>query len=162
MKLTGATLILLGAACGYLVRRRSVAQSLLLLRALADDLPVLQWKICVQRCPLPVILAEDLSGGISGACLWQPLAQRLAQAGESFSTCWEEMMDGLPATIAQRLSPLGRLLPIGGDTLSEMLDEVHRELLRLVQEQEKRQQLSLRLTAALSFSAAALLILVLA
>ena len=161
MKLIGATLVLLGAVYGYLVRRRSAAQSLRLLRALADDLPLLQWRICVQRCPLPAILAEDLSGGISGACLWQPLAQRLAQAKESFSSCWDQMMDELPVTIAQRLSPLGRLLPIGGDTLAEVLDEVHRELLQLLQEQEKRQQLTLRLSAAISFSAAALVILVL-
>lgn len=162
MKLIGATLIILGAALGYLVRRRSAAQRLQLLRALADDLPLLQWKVCVQRCPLPDILADDLNDGISGELLWRPLAQRLAQASENFSVCWVQTLDELPVMIAQRLAPLGKLLPIGGDALSVVIDEVHRELLRLVQEEEKRQQLTLRLSAAMSFSAAALLILVLA
>ena len=162
MKFIGALLVLLGAVIVYLVRRRSVAQRLQLLRALADDLPILQWKICVQRCPLPVILAENLSGGISGACLWQPLAQRLMQASESLSVCWEQTLDELPVMIAQRFAPLGKLLPIGGDALSVMIDELHRELLQLVQEEEKRQQLTMRLSAAMSFSAAALLILILA
>lgn len=161
MKLIGAVLILLGAVYGYLVYRRSVSQTLQLLRALADDLPLLQWKICVQRHPLPAILAENLRGGISGACLWQPLERRLAQARESLAVCWDQTMDELPVMIAQRLAPLGKLLPLGGDTLSEMIGEVHRELLQMVQEQERQQKLTLRLSAAVSFSAAALLILVL-
>ena len=71
-------------------------------------------------------------------------------------------MDELPKTIAQRLAALGGLLPIGGDALAEVIGEVHRELLQMLQEQERQQQITLRLSAAVSFSVAALLILVLA
>ena len=161
LKLIGATLILLGTVYGYLVYRRSALQLLQLVRALADDLPILRCRICVQCCPLPMILAEDLGDGISGVYLWRALAQRLARAQDSLSACWDQTMDELPAPVAQRLAPLGKLLPVGGDTLAEAIGEAHRELLQLVREQEERQQLTLRLSAAVSFSAAALLILIL-
>lgn len=153
-------MILLGAAYGYLVYRRAAVRSLQLVRALADDLPVLQCRVCVQRSPLPVILTEDLGGGISGACLWRPLARRLAQGQDSLACCWEQTVDGLPLPVAQRLAPLGKLLSVGGDTLAEAIEEVHSGLLQLAREQEERQRIRLRLSAAVSFSAAALLILV--
>lgn len=159
MRIMGAALILLGAVYGYLVYRRSAIRTLELLRSLADDLPLLRCKICVHRCALPTILTEDLGRGISGVCLWLPLAQRIAKRRDSLSVCWEQTMDELPLLVAQRLAPLGKLLPVGGDALSKAIEEVHRELLHLAREQEEQQQIKLRLSAAVSVSAAVLLIL---
>ncbi len=160
MKLMGAVLILFGAAYGNYAYRRSAMWTLHLLRSLADDLPLLQCRICVQRCLLPAILAEDLCHGLGGKHLWVPLAERLARARDPFSLCWEQTMDELPPLIAQRMAPLGKLLPVGGDMLGNAIEEVHRELLLLAREQESRQGVNLRLSAAVSFSAAALLILI--
>ena len=160
MKLMGTVLILLGAVYGYLVYRRSAMRIPELLRSLADDLPLLRCKICVHRYSLPAVLTEDLGHGISGVYVWLPLAQRLAQKQNSFSACWEQTMDELPILVAQRLAPLGKVLPVGGDTLSKAIEEIHRELHQLAREQEERQRVKLRLSAAVSFSAAALLILI--
>lgn len=162
MKLVGATMILLGAAYGYLVYRRTAVRSLQLVRALADDLRVLQCRVCVQRCPLPAVLTGDLGEGLSGACLWRPLAQCLARGQDSLPGCWERTVNALPLPVAQRLAPLGKLLSVGGETLARAIEEAHSQLLRLAQEQEGRQRIRLQLSAAVSFSAAALLILIFA
>ncbi|MBR3704982.1 MAG: hypothetical protein IKM11_05805 [Oscillospiraceae bacterium] len=160
MKLMGALLILASAGGGYLVYRHSSMLTLRLLREIADDLPLLRYRICVQRCALPWIIENDLRGGLSGRYLWIPLADNLAHADRSFCICWDQSTGELPPLIAQRLSPLGKLLPAGGELLSDAMDEIHRELLRLACEQQERQTIHQRLSAAVCFSAAALLVLV--
>ncbi|MBR3704923.1 MAG: hypothetical protein IKM11_05505 [Oscillospiraceae bacterium] len=160
MKLIGAILVLLSAGYGYFVYRHSTRFTLRLLREIADDLPLLQCRICVHRCALPRILAEDLGHGLSGRYLWLPLAADLTHTESSFSECWDRVMDELPPLIAQRLSPLGTLLPVGGNVLESAIEEIHEQLVRLPCEQQKKQQVSLRISAAVCFSAAALFILV--
>ena len=160
MKAAGVILVLLSAVYGYLVYRRSATHTLLLLRALTDDLLLLRCRICVQRASLPTILAKDLCHGLSGRYLWEPLSERLTRAEGTFCVCWERSMDELPALIARHLTPLGRLLPVGGDTLSHAIDEVHGELLTLACEQQRCNAVNLRLSAAVCFSAAALFVLI--
>lgn len=160
MKLVGVVLVFLSAVYGYLVYRCYATQTMQLLRALTDDLQLLRCRICVQRASLPVILTNDLSNGVSGRYLWMPLAERLARAEGSFAVCWERSMDELPAMIAQRLAPLGKLLPVGGDTLARAIDEVYRELSMLAEEQQRSGSVNSRISAAVCFSAAALFILV--
>lgn len=160
MKLGGIVLILFSAGYGYLIYRRSMLCTLRLLREIAEDLQLLAYRICVQRCPLSVILTEDLGRGVSGAYLWTPLAVRIARADGSLDDCWNRTMDELSPLIAQRLLPLGKLLPIGGETLVGAIEEVRKELLRLAREQQEQQMIKLRLSAALCFSAAALFVLV--
>ena len=160
MKLLGSVLTFISALYGYLVYRRGAVQMIGLLRELADDLQLLKCRICVQRASLPAILENDLSDGLSGKYLWIPLMTRLVHAEGAFDVCWERSVDKLPAMIAQRLAPLGKLLSIGGDTLERALDDVHRELLRTADEQEKMNSVNSRLSAAVCFSGASLLILI--
>lgn len=161
MKLIGAFLILLSAGYGYFVYRHSTRLTLRLLREIADDLPLLRCRIVVHRCALPHILAEDLGHGLSGKYLWMPLAESLTHTESSFCACWDRAMDQLPPLIVQRLSPLGKLLPVGGDVLESAIEEIHDELVRLLCEQQEKQRMDLRLSAAVCFSAAAFIILVL-
>lgn len=160
MKLWGVVLIFLSAAYGYLLYRHTTMRTLRLLRAIADDLPLLQCRICVQRCSLPAIFSDDLCRGLSGRYLWTPLANRLARAEGTFQACWDSTMDELPPIIAERLSPLGKLLPVGGDTLASAIEEVNRGLLLLAQEEQTQQKVRLQLSAAMYFSAATLFVLV--
>lgn len=160
MKLAGIILVFLSAAYGFLLCRQSAVYTLSLLREIADDLPLLSCRICVQRCSLPLILAEDLGHGVSGKHLWIPLAERLACSEDTFCVCWARSIDGLPRMIAQRLSPLGKLMPLGGDVLANALEEIHEELLQIVREQQTQQTVKLRLSAAACFSAATIFILV--
>lgn len=160
MKLLGSVLVFISALYGYLLYRHGAARTIRLLRELADDLRLLRCRICVQRAALPVILEKDLSDGLSGRYLWMPLAARLARAEGAFDECWERSMDELPLMIAQRLAPLGKLLNLGGNTLERAIDETHRELLLLAQEQQRSSLVNSRLSAAVCFSGAAFLVLV--
>ena len=160
MKLAGSILVIFGAVYGYVVNRQAATQTMRLLRALTDDLRLLRCRVCVQRATLPSILADDLSDGLSGRYLWMPLVARMSRAEGAFADCWDKTMDELPAVIAQCLAPLGKLLPVGGDTLAHAIDEVHRELLALADEQQRSYAVSSRLSAAVCFSAAALFILI--
>ena len=159
MKLWGVVLIFFSATYGYLVYRHATMLTSRLLRAIADDLPLLQCRICVQRCSLPTIFSEDLCRGLSGRYLWTPLAHRLARGEGTLQVCWDTTMDELPPIIAERLSPLGKLLSVGGDTLSNAIEEVNRGLLLLAQEQQAQQKVRLQLSAAMYFSAATLFVL---
>ena len=160
MKLAGVILILVSAGYGYCVHRRKGMQAMRLLRDLTDDLLLLRCRICVQRASLPLILERDLSSGVSGKYIWVPLAARLARAEGAFDECWESLMDELPEGIAQCLAPLGKLLPVGGDTLASAIDEVHSQLVILADEHRRSTAVSLRLSAAICFSSAALFILI--
>lgn len=159
MKLVGAVMILASAAGGYLVYRRSAVLTLQILRALAEDLALLRCQICVHRRPLPAILDSELNRGIGGAYLWEPLAALLKRCEGTVSFCWESAVKALPPQIAVRLAPVGKLLPVGGDTLARAIDEVREELLALARVQQAQQPARLRLSAAMCFSVAALFIL---
>ena len=160
MKTVGVVLIIFSAGYAYLIYRRCILQTLHLVRSLADDLSLLRCRICVQRASLPVILTNDLSAGVSGKCLWVPLAARLARAEGAFDVCWNRSMDELPPMIAKHLAPLGKLLSVGGETLDRAIDEVHRELMELAEQQQRSSMVNSRLSAAVCFSAAAFFILV--
>ena len=154
-------MIFLSAGYGYYIHHHTAQQTMRLLREITDDLLLLRCRVCVQRASLPSILSNDLSRGLSGKWLWKPLAERLAGAEEAFAVCWEKVVDKLPTTVAQRLAPLGRFLPVGGDILAQALDEVHRELTILTREQQRINSVNSRLAAAVCFSVAALFVLVL-
>ena len=160
MKLAGVILVFFSAGCGYFLHRRTAAQKECLLRELMDDLQLLRCRICVQRASLPTIITNDLTHGISGRYLWMPLAERLTRAEGTFCVCWNRSMDELPQEIAQRLAPLGELLPVGGETLARSIDELQREFVLLANEQRRENAVSSRLSAAMCFSAAALFILI--
>lgn len=161
MKWMGMVLIFLSAGYGYVIYRNSIVFTLRLLRAIADDLSLLKCRICVQRYAMPRILDEDLGGGLSGRYLWTPLAMRVSRAEGTLSDCWDRSMDELPPVISQRLSPLGKLLLVGGDTLGDAIDEIQKEMLQFAQDEEKRQIVNLRLSGAVCFSAAAFIVLAL-
>ena len=57
MRALGAALVLLGAAGGYLLRRREQLLPVRLGRALLEDLAVLDYQIRFRRRPLPALLA---------------------------------------------------------------------------------------------------------
>lgn len=160
MKILGALLILLGAFCGYVVYQRSSMQVLCLSKALADDLAVLRCRICTQRRTLPSVLACDLAQGACAPVLWIPLAHLLEQSEGSVRTCWQTASEALPEPLGRCVSPLGALLPAGGETLSNAVEEARREILAFAGRQQEQQPLKLRLAAAMCFSSAALFILV--
>lgn len=162
MKLAGAIMILISAAGGYLIYRRSAVLTLRLVYAIAEDLALLRCQICVHRRPLPLILSNELNRGPGGEYLWHPLADLLACSEGTICSCWEDAVAALPEVLAVRLAPLGRLLSTGGDTLSCAIDEVRDELLLLARKERTEQAAKLRLSAAMCISAAALFILVFA
>ena len=75
MRALGAALVLLGAAGGYLLRRREQLLPVRLGRALLEDLAVLDYQIRFRRRPLPALLAG--MEGLGARWLWQPLAEAL-------------------------------------------------------------------------------------
>lgn len=160
MKLVGVMLILFGAGLGYLKYRRDVLYTLGLTRSLADGLAVLRCGICVHRRSLPTILNGELQQGAAASAFWIPLAQRLASDGKSIRQCWVETAADLPKPLNELLSPLGALIPVGGDMFSCAANELREELLSAFHRQQETQNTKLRLTAAVCFSVAALFILV--
>lgn len=160
MRAAGIIMIMLSAAGGYYIHRRTAVLRLQLIRALADDLALLRCQICIHRRPLPAILDGELRCGIGGEYLWMPLEELLQRSQGTVQSCWEQAVGGLPDLIAQRLVPLGRLIPIGGEPLARAIDEVREELLVLAHEQRERQSVELRLSAAVCFSLAALFLIV--
>lgn len=159
MKAAGILLIVFSAVWGYLVYRRSALQALRLIRALEEELGVLRCQICVYRRSLPAILDGELCRGVGGKFLWTPLSKRLRVGEGTIGECWERTVATLPREIAVRLSPLGSLLSIGGESLARAIDEVREELLLLERDRQERQKVDLRLSAAVCFSLAALFIL---
>lgn len=160
MRAVGIIMIALSAVGGYSVYRRAALLKLQLIRALAEELALLRCQICIHRRPLPAILDGELCRGVGGEYLWKPLAEFLRRSEGTVQSCWEQAMDELPGMIAVRLAPLGRLLPVGGESLSRAIEEVREELLALAREQQERQSVELRLSAAVCFSLAALFLIV--
>ena len=158
----GAALFLLGAAGGYLLRRREQLLPIRLARALLEDLAVLDYQIRFCRTPLPVLL-EGMEG-LGAQWLWRPLEAALelaSETGESLSDCWSKAAEGLPPPLGRYLAPLGTMLPAGGERLSAAVEETREELTGFVGEETARQAHQGRITAALCLSGACLLILVL-
>lgn len=153
-------MIALSAIGGYYIYRRSALLKLQLIRAIAEDLALLRCEICIHRRPLPTILDSALCHGAGGEYLWTPLMALMQRSDGTVCSCWEQAAGALPGALAQRLSPLGRLLSVGGEPLARAIDEVREELLVLAREQQERQSVELRLSAAVCFSLAALFLIV--
>lgn len=134
-----------------------------LARALLADLAVLDGQIRLCRAPLPQVLAESLAEGPGGEALWGPLLERLRSkdAARGLPWCWRKTVQALPPPLDRLLSPLGTLLPVGGERLAAAIEETREELTGYVREEAVRQAGQGRITAALCLSAACLLILVL-
>lgn len=160
MRAMGIVMIILSAAGGFYTYRRTAIIQLQLIRALTEDLALLRCQICIHRRPLPMILDRELCHGIGSVYLWEPMAELLRRTEGTVRSCWEQAVGELPGTAAQRLLPLGRLLTVGGETLAHAIDEVRDELLVLAREQQERQSVELRLSAAVCFSMAAFLLIV--
>lgn len=75
--------------------------------------------------------------------------------------CWRESVRALPPPLGKLLGPLGPLLPEGGGTLAEAVEETREELAGFLREETARQASQGRITAALSMAGACLAILVL-
>ena len=110
MRALGAALVLLGAAGGYLLRRREQLLPVRLGRALLEDLAVLDYQIRFRRRPLPALLAG--MEGLGARWLWQPLAEALeGQETEGLPGCWARAAAGLPPPLDRYLAPLGPMVP---------------------------------------------------
>lgn len=160
MKLLGAMLVFVGALGGYVVYRRSSIQTLHLARTLSEDLAVLRCQICVHRKTLPSVLSRDLGQGAGNVALWSPLQSLLDESENPVRVCWETASQSLPEPLERCISPLGALLPAGGEVLACAIDEVRRELLEFALRQQEQQPMRLRLAAAICLSSAALFVLV--
>lgn len=165
MRLIGAILIFCGALWGYMKYRAQVMLPLRLARALAGDLAVLRSGVCVNRRPLPALLARELSEGIGAQYVWIPFTNALAcsaeGAGMTARDCWTQVVDSLPPPLSVWLLPLGPLLGSGGEVVDQAIDEVREELLCYVHTGEERRSEQLKLSAALCFSGACFVVLLL-
>ena len=156
MRALGAVLVLLGAAGGYLLRRREQLLPMKLGRALLEDLAALDYQIRFQRLPLPAVLAGMEGPGVRW--LWRPLAEGLESG---LAESWARAAAGLPPPLDRLLAPLGAMVPAGGACLAAAIEETREELTVFLREEAARQDRQGRLTAALCLSGASLLILVL-
>ena len=161
MKLLGALLLLGSAGAWSLLRRREGQEPLRLGRALLEDLSVLGYHIRACRTPLPELLEEVLTDGPGAERLWKPLGTRLGEEGESLPRCWHMAVRTLPPPLGKLLSPLGPLLPVGGEPLAAAIEETREELTRFLREETARQAARSRIVTALCLAGACLVILVL-
>ncbi len=159
MKLFGCFLMILSAAGVFLAIRKNTLDRMRLAKALADDLALLRCGICVYRRPLEQILQSDLGQGVT-AEFWNSLETLLAQRKGTVRCCWERTAETLPPSLDAILFPLGALLPAGGESFERAVNEAREKLLSCIRKQEEEQPVKLRLTAAVCFSAAMLIILV--
>ncbi len=161
MKLFGAVLIFLGAGGLYILRRREELLPLRVGQAVAADLAVLRWQVCVCRRPLPEICTEILTDGLGAAYLWGPLGQYLQEEDHTLPGCWVRAAEKLPVPLGRLLTPLGPLLPAGGERLADAVEETREELSRFLRAEAERQADRSKITAAVCLSGACLMILVL-
>ena len=162
MRWLGVCLVLAGAAGGFALSRRQSLIPLRLGQALLVDLGVLASQICTARRPLPDILKTDLAAGLGARWLWGPLLTLLSrEEGRSLRDCWARAAGGLPSPLNSMLTPLGPLLPAGGQALERAIEETREELTRFLREERARQAAEGRLAAAVCLSGACFLILVL-
>ena len=159
MKVFGCILIFVSACSVFLTIHRKNTERIRLARALADDLALLRCGICIYRRSLEQILETDLGQG-DAARFWNDLADLLRSHRGTVRDCWERAAESLPTPLRTVLLPLGALLPAGGETFDRAVNEARDALLVCVRTQEGEQSVKLRLTAAVCFSAAALIILV--
>ena len=156
MKTLGAMLSLWGAGLFCLLRRQEGLLPLRMGQALAAELAILRYQICICRRPLPEI-CEELSGP-----LWASLGRLLREAADrTLPDCWAEAVSELPPPLDGYLASLGPLLPAGGERLAAAIEETREELTRFLRAEQVRQAAQGRITAALCLSGACLLILVL-
>lgn len=162
MKLLGCALILWAAAQLWLTQRQRLLAPLRLAEALRGDLALLKGRCCTGAVPLPAILERELTHGPGAAALWRPLLAALRQEeAPALSSLWRQLTDPLPPPLDRLLAPLGPLLSLGGQGLSRVIDETREELTGFIRAERRRQAAAQRLCAALCFSGAALVILVL-
>ena len=165
MRLMGAVLVFCGALWGYMKYRAQVMLPLRVGRALVGDLAVLRSGVCGSRRPLPAILARELSEGPGARYVWIPFQIALACSAEgegvTVRDCWTHTVDGLPPPLSAWLLPLGPLLGTGGEALGQAIDEVREELLCYVRIGEEKRSEQLKLSAALCFSGACFVVLIL-
>ena len=160
MKVLGALLILLGAGGCCFQHRREGQLPLEIGRALLEDLAVLRCQICLRRMPLPQILEEMLLDGLGAQWLWSPLSESFG--GEhSLPQCWARTIEQLPDPLGRILSPLGQMLPQGGQRLGDAIEETREELSRFLRTETARQAEKDRVTAAVCLAGACMTILVL-
>lgn len=160
MKLMGCILILTSACGAYLSYRRSLLSLQRMAEKLAEDLALLRCGICIHRRTLFAILSDDLAQERSATEFWSALSRLLVDSDESVRSCWEEAAGGLPTPFDTVLTPLGALLPAGGDVLANAIEEARSDLLRYVRTHRDGQSTKLRLAAAMCFSVALLFVLV--
>lgn len=165
MKTVGALLIFLSALCGYLRCRYKAMLPLKLARALVADLAVLRNSVYISRRPLPFILAEDLREGLGAEYLWKPFGTLLGcasdGAGSTVRESWIQAVWQLPVPFSSWLLPLGPFFSAGGNSLAQVIDEIREELICYIRAGEKQCSDQLKLSAALYFSAACLVVLIL-
>ena len=161
MKLSGALLLLCGTGLWCLMRHREAMLPIRIGRALLADLTIFSYQIRVRRTPLPELLEEVLTDGLGADYLWNPLARHLSEEGTSLPRSWQESVQALPPPLGKLLAPLGPLLPEGGGTLAEAVEETREELAGFLREETARQASQGRITTALSLAGASLAILVL-
>lgn len=162
MKLLGCVLILWAAGYGWLSARKRMMEPLRLAEALLEDLAVLKSRVCIGQLPLPRILARDLRESPGAAALWLPLSQALQNGtAPSLPKIWQRQTASLPLPLGRILSPLGPLLGVGGGTLARAIDETREELAGFIRTERHKQAANQKISAALCFSGALLVILVL-
>ena len=164
MRAAGILLVLAGAVCAFVLRRREAMRPIRVGRAVLGDLSVLSYQICVLQRPLPELLAETLAAGPAGPFLWRPLLAHIREAeerGTSLPACWRQAAEALPPPLGRILTPLGELIPAGGGRLAAAIEETREELTGFLRAETARQAEQGRITAALCLSGACLLILVL-
>ena len=151
--------MILSAAGVFLGIRRKTLERIQLAKALEDDLALLRCGICVYRRTLEQILQTDLGQG-AAAVFWNDLASLLDRHEGTVRCCWERASKTLPPPLDAVLFPLGALLPAGGESFERAVNEAREVLLACVRKQEAEHAVKLRLTAAVCFSTAMLIILV--
>lgn len=162
MRLLGCGLILWATARLWLAQRQRMLMPLHLAEALSGDLALLKGRSCAGGLPLPAILERELTEGPGAAALWQPLLAALTQEEPpALPQLWRGLSDVLPPPLDKLLAPLGPLLTLGGQDLSRAIDETREELTGFIRAERQRQATAQRLCAALCFSGALLVILVL-
>lgn len=162
MKLLGCGLILWAASRLWLAQRQRLLSPLRLAEAIHSDLALLKGRSCAGGLPLPAILAHDLTEGPGAAALWQPLLAALTrEEPPPLPQLWRGLTRALPPPLDRLLAPLGPLLTLSGQGLSRAIDETREELTGFIRAERQRQATAQKLCAALCFSGAVLVILVL-
>ena len=158
MKALGCLLIVLGAGAFCLFRESEEARLLAWGDAMLSDLSRLRREACAVRRPLPQILETALCPTPLTGRAWQALLLGLDEEGEM---AWERFERAVPSCFAPALMPLGSHLATGGEDLARAIDETREELASHLHRERSERAQRTKLRCALSFSAAALVMLVL-